>query len=147
MLEDLGAKTLRYLYDFGDGWEHTVKIEQVGPSVPGILYPRFLDAIGRCPTSAALGATRSSWLPTTTPSTSAMPSSPNGWNPARSTLPTSTGARSTARFRSSPNGGHGSLLSSASLETNLRHSAEGYVTSPNIQSHIVGVASWRKANR
>src|SRR5450755_1288446 len=26
-LDDIGAKTLRYIYDFGDGWEHTIKIE------------------------------------------------------------------------------------------------------------------------
>src|SRR5262249_10342876 len=49
VLEDLGAKTLHYVYDFGDGWEHTIKIERVGPAVPGVLYPRLLDAIGRCP--------------------------------------------------------------------------------------------------
>ena len=24
VLEDVGTKTLRYLYDFGDGWEHTI---------------------------------------------------------------------------------------------------------------------------
>jgi hypothetical protein len=28
-VEDTGAKTLRYLYDFGDGWEHTVKLYQI----------------------------------------------------------------------------------------------------------------------
>jgi hypothetical protein len=49
VVEDLGTRTLRYLYDFGDGWEHTIKIERVGPAVPGVLYPRLLDAAGRCP--------------------------------------------------------------------------------------------------
>lgn len=25
VLEDAGTKTLRYLYDYGDGWEHTIR--------------------------------------------------------------------------------------------------------------------------
>jgi pRiA4b ORF-3-like protein len=49
VLEDLGIRTLHYLYDFGDGWEHTIKIERVEDAVPGILYPRLIDAAGRCP--------------------------------------------------------------------------------------------------
>jgi hypothetical protein len=49
VLEDVGVKTLRYLYDFGDGWEHTVKIERLDDPVPGVLYPRFTEAKGRCP--------------------------------------------------------------------------------------------------
>ena len=49
VLEDTGAMTLRYLYDFGDGCEHTVKVERVGEAVPGITYPRLLEASGRCP--------------------------------------------------------------------------------------------------
>ena len=47
LIEDTGAKTFKYLYDFGDGWEHTVKIERVGDPAPGIAYPRLIDAQGR----------------------------------------------------------------------------------------------------
>jgi hypothetical protein len=49
VLEDVGAKTLRYLYDFGDGWEHTIKIERVFDAEPGVQYPRLIEAAGRCP--------------------------------------------------------------------------------------------------
>jgi len=48
VLEDVGTKTLRYLYDFGDGWEHTIKIERITDASPGIAYPRLLEAVGRC---------------------------------------------------------------------------------------------------
>jgi hypothetical protein len=49
VLEDIGTKTLRYLYDFGDGWEHTIKIERIADAVPGLAYPRLVEAAGRCP--------------------------------------------------------------------------------------------------
>jgi len=49
VLEDVGAKTLKYVYDFGDGWEHTVKIERLLDPEPGLLYPRLIDAKGHCP--------------------------------------------------------------------------------------------------
>jgi hypothetical protein len=49
VLEDVGAKTLKYLYDFGDGWEHTVKIERITDAIPGLPYPVLLEATGRCP--------------------------------------------------------------------------------------------------
>ena len=49
ILEDIGTKTLKYLYDFGDGWEHTIKIERLVDPKPGMLYPSLIEAKGRCP--------------------------------------------------------------------------------------------------
>jgi hypothetical protein len=49
VLEDVGTRTLRYLYDFGDGWEHTIKIERIMEAVPGTAYPRLVEAAGCCP--------------------------------------------------------------------------------------------------
>jgi hypothetical protein len=49
VLEDTGARKLTYLYDFGDGWEHTIKIEYVVAPEPGATYPRLVEAVGRCP--------------------------------------------------------------------------------------------------
>ncbi|HXQ50423.1 MAG TPA: plasmid pRiA4b ORF-3 family protein [Stellaceae bacterium] len=49
VLEDVGTKTLRYIYDFGDGWEHTIKIEGIAHASPGVAYPRLVEATGRCP--------------------------------------------------------------------------------------------------
>ena len=50
-LDDIlhGTKTLKYLYDFGDGWEHTIKIERSVDPKPGMLYPSLIEAKGRCP--------------------------------------------------------------------------------------------------
>lgn len=49
VLEDVGARSLKYLYDFGDGWEHSVRIERIVDAVPGMAYPRLTAATGRCP--------------------------------------------------------------------------------------------------
>jgi hypothetical protein len=49
VLEDVGARSLKYLYDFGDGWEHSVRIERITDAVPGVAYPRLIEATGRCP--------------------------------------------------------------------------------------------------
>jgi len=49
VLEDAGTKTVKYLYDFGDGWEHTVKVERITDAVPGLAYPVLINATGRCP--------------------------------------------------------------------------------------------------
>ncbi len=49
VLEDTGVRSLKYLYDFGDGWEHSVRIDRITDAVPGIAYPRLVEASGRCP--------------------------------------------------------------------------------------------------
>ncbi|MCP5084841.1 MAG: plasmid pRiA4b ORF-3 family protein [Alphaproteobacteria bacterium] len=49
VVEDTGTKALDYIYDFGDGWEHTLKIGKITEPVPGELYPRLTDVVGTCP--------------------------------------------------------------------------------------------------
>ena len=44
-----GVKAFKYVYDFGDDWEHTIKIEKIVATESGVAYPRLLDAAGRCP--------------------------------------------------------------------------------------------------
>ena len=40
---------LIYEYDFGDGWEHELKIEKILPPEPGAHYPRCLTGKRACP--------------------------------------------------------------------------------------------------
>jgi len=47
-LADIGRKSFRYLYDFGDSWEHKVTVEKIVPDVAPPTY-MLLDARGRCP--------------------------------------------------------------------------------------------------
>jgi hypothetical protein len=49
VLEDSGTKTLHYIYDYGDNWQHTIKIERIVDPIPGDTYPRLIEAVGRCP--------------------------------------------------------------------------------------------------
>jgi hypothetical protein len=41
--------TFKYVYDFGDDWQHTVKLEAIDAPEPEVVYPRLLSAKGRCP--------------------------------------------------------------------------------------------------
>ena len=45
---EAGAK-LRYVYDFGDYWQHAVVVEAVQPPEPGSRYPRCLGGRRACP--------------------------------------------------------------------------------------------------
>jgi hypothetical protein len=49
MLSDVGGVTIKWLYDFGDDWEPTVKIETIFPDVNGLAQPFQLEATGRGP--------------------------------------------------------------------------------------------------
>ena len=48
VLKRKGSK-LKYIYDFGDGWAHDVRVEEVTEAEPGIRYPRCLDGKRACP--------------------------------------------------------------------------------------------------
>ena len=56
VIEDTGARTINYLYDFGDSWDHKIKIGKISDPVPGELYPRLTDITGRCPPEDVGGA-------------------------------------------------------------------------------------------
>lgn len=38
-----------YIYDFGDGWQHTVELEKILPREPGLKYPRCIGGRRACP--------------------------------------------------------------------------------------------------
>ncbi len=43
-----GTDPVRYRYDFGDDWEHTLEFEEVVPNDGGV-YPRCVGGAGACP--------------------------------------------------------------------------------------------------
>lgn len=49
VLEDVGLRSIKYLYDFGDGWKHSLRVVRVTGAEPGAVYPRLIEAAGRCP--------------------------------------------------------------------------------------------------
>lgn len=49
VLEDVGTRSLKYLYDFGDCWVHSVRIERITDAMPSMIYPCLVEAAGRCP--------------------------------------------------------------------------------------------------
>lgn len=49
LLAQTPNRTFKYVYDFGDDWLHTVKLEAFAVPEPQTTYPRLLAATGRCP--------------------------------------------------------------------------------------------------
>ena len=49
IVQETGAKTIHYLYDFGDGWDHVIKLEKWFENTPMDGLPFLLDATGCCP--------------------------------------------------------------------------------------------------
>ena len=99
ILQDIGTKTLKYLYDFGDGWEHTIKIERLVDPKPGMLYPSLIEAKGNCPPEDVGGPWGYGELLEAIAdlATSATASSRNGSPTTLTLMPsTSTGCRETS---------------------------------------------------
>jgi hypothetical protein len=49
IVRDTGAKTIRYLYDFGDDWQHVIKLDRWFENTDTAGMPFLLEASGRCP--------------------------------------------------------------------------------------------------
>jgi len=49
IVRDTGARTIHYLYDFGDGWDHLIKIEKWVENGGPYGLPMLLNCVGRCP--------------------------------------------------------------------------------------------------
>ncbi len=44
-----GVRQFGYVYDFGDSWEHAIRIGKPQAADPAARYPRLVEAIGRSP--------------------------------------------------------------------------------------------------
>ena len=45
VLEDTGVRTIQYVYDFGDDWDHSIRIERVTEATPGCSDLRELHEV------------------------------------------------------------------------------------------------------
>jgi hypothetical protein len=48
VLPGVGSR-MRWKYDFGDGWEHDIVVEAIGPAEAGVTYPRCPAGRRACP--------------------------------------------------------------------------------------------------
>jgi len=49
VLEDFETRVIEYVYDFGDAWWHTIRLERAIDPEPGVVYPRLVSASGKSP--------------------------------------------------------------------------------------------------
>lgn len=49
VIEATGGRDFEYVYDFGDGWTHAIKIGEARRPAAGELYPKLTGVTGRCP--------------------------------------------------------------------------------------------------
>ena len=54
-LPEIGS-SIRWLYDWGDGWDHTVTVEDTGTTQPNVAYPVLYDGARACPPEDCGGA-------------------------------------------------------------------------------------------
>ncbi len=47
--EQTAGRDFEYVYDFGDGWTHAIKVGEARSPVSGKLYPQLTRVSGRCP--------------------------------------------------------------------------------------------------
>ena len=43
------GSTIRWMYDWGDGWDHTISVEKTGTMQRGVTYPILHDGARACP--------------------------------------------------------------------------------------------------
>ncbi|MDB6039522.1 MAG: Plasmid pRiA4b ORF-3-like protein [Verrucomicrobiales bacterium] len=48
LIKRAGAKFI-FIFDFGDCWSHTIRVEKIEPALSGIAYPRCIDGAGANP--------------------------------------------------------------------------------------------------
>jgi hypothetical protein len=56
VVRETDAKTIHYLYDFGDSWDHVIKLEKWFDNTTAEGLPLLLEAAGRCPPEDVGGA-------------------------------------------------------------------------------------------
>ncbi|MBM3605972.1 MAG: plasmid pRiA4b ORF-3 family protein [Alphaproteobacteria bacterium] len=56
LLNQTTTRTIQYVYDFGDDWDHSIRIERVNEAAAGMTHPRLLKATGTCPPENIGGA-------------------------------------------------------------------------------------------
>lgn len=56
IVQETGAKTIHYLYDHGDSWDHVIKLEKRFDNTTTQGLPFLLEAVGRCPPEDVGGA-------------------------------------------------------------------------------------------